>query len=236
MFIPDEHSDVKKGSNVHRNAGRAEEYTLCGMKQKEKQEVEIKLRVADPQAMARRLAAMGARKVRSVYEANTLFDSPRAALRKRGHLLRLRVELETTGKGVRALLTFKGPSLAEKKYKVRTEQEIEIRDPAALVLILAGIGLRPAFRYEKFRTTYKIPRLQTLHVELDESPAGDFIELEGPRRAIDRAARQLGFDPGDYITKSYLALHAEDCRRRGVPMRDMLFSGAKKSRIRALFS
>jgi hypothetical protein len=34
---------------------------------------------------------------------------------------------------------------------------------------------------------------------LDETPAGVFLELEGPSRWIDRTARRLGFAESDYL-------------------------------------
>jgi adenylate cyclase class IV len=55
------------------------------------------------------------------------------------------------------------------------------------------------------------------------------VEVE-VAEAIDRGAALLGFQPGDYITKSYLQIYLEDCRRRGVTPGDMLFGrrGRKK--------
>jgi hypothetical protein len=67
-----------------------------------------------------------------------------------------------------------------------------------------------------------------LLIELDETPAGAFLELEGPRRAIDHAARLLGYSRGDYLTKSYVALWGEHCRRSSLPWGDMLFPRAKR--------
>ena len=51
-----------------------------------------------------------------------------------------------------------------------------------------------------------------LKAELDETPIGDFLELEGERRAIDRSARLLGYGPADYIARSYGALYMEHRR------------------------
>jgi hypothetical protein len=48
-----------------------------------------------------------------------------------------------------------------------------------------------------------------LVAELDETPIGTFLELEGSRAAIDRAARGLGFGPADYIVETYVALFIE---------------------------
>jgi adenylate cyclase class 2 len=86
---------------------------------------------------------------------------------------------------------------------------------------LGVIGLRSKFRYEKYRTTF---RLRALHVDLDETPVGVFLELEGSPAAIDRAARDLGFTPKDYIRATYYALYAAERRRKGRLVRNMLFS------------
>ena len=53
------------------------------------------------------------------------------------------------------------------------------------------------------------------------------MELEGPPRAIDRAAKELGFSKKDYILTNYVSLFAEDCRRRGQKMGDMVFQKRK---------
>ncbi len=132
--------------------------------------------------------------------------------------------------GVSALLTFKGPiepprhsakRAADKRgktkrapaYKIREEHEIRVSDQEEVNRIIEGLGLRPCFRYEKFRTTYRLPGIRNLKVEIDETPIGLFLELEGPRREIDRAAARLSFGPAEYITKSYGALFMEE---RGV--------------------
>lgn len=93
--------------------------------------------------------------------------------------------------------------------------------------ILNGLGLHPAFRYEKFRTTYALPGIRGLKVELDETPIGIFLELEGPPSGIDRAARLLGYARNDYLKESYGALYLADCRRRGRKPGDMLFPPKK---------
>ncbi len=91
--------------------------------------------------------------------------------------------------------------------------------------------MRGWFRYEKFRTTYRFPATarwaSDLLIELDETPIGAFVELEGPSEAIDRAANLLGFGPKDYITKSYLALYLDQCRAQGMTPGHMVFSPEK---------
>jgi adenylate cyclase class 2 len=118
------------------------------------------------------------------------------------------------------------------RFKVREETEVEVTDAAMLGKIFEGLGLRGWFSYEKYRTTWKLGAAarwaKGLLIELDETPAGNFAELEGPPEAIDKAAAALGFSRKNYLQKSYLALYAEDCRRRGVTPGNMLFASGKK--------
>jgi adenylate cyclase, class 2 len=155
----------------------------------------------------------------------------------------------------RTILTYKGPAEsasatptaphANSRHKTREEIEARISDSADMDRVLHALGLRGWFRYEKFRTTYQLPAkmawAKELLIELDETPIGTFVELEGPADSIDRAARELGYGRHDYITKSYLALHIESCQRQGrnIPqlapgivagIPDMVFSQEKKSR------
>ena len=57
----------------------------------------------------------------------------------------------------------------------------------------------------------------------DQTPVGDYIELEGPGSWIDRVARQLGYQRKDYITASYAALYYLWCRKHGRVPRNMVF-------------
>jgi adenylate cyclase class 2 len=99
-------------------------------------------------------------------------------------------------------------------------------DPRRLSQALRGLGFRPGFRYEKYRTSF---HLNALHIDLDETPVGVFLELEGRPTAINRAARVLGFSPKDYIRSTYWTLYAAECRRHHRKPQNMLFD-AQKSR------
>jgi adenylate cyclase, class 2 len=66
-------------------------------------------------------------------------------------------------------------------------------------------------------------------IELDETPIGVFVELEGPAKAIDRAAQALGFAEKDYILGNYMVLYLEDCRGRGEEPQHMLFARRKQN-------
>lgn len=190
-------------------------------------ETEIKLRVDDLVALIRKLNRLGARNNGRVLERNTLFDTPAADLRRRGRLLRLRVESPARSPLIAAglagaILTSKlpAPASAEGPYKQNLESEIAVTAPKHWFGQMRALGLRPAFRYEKFRTRFRLGRL---HLDVDETPVGTFLELEGDPRRIDRAAHALGYTRRDYIRSTYGDLYAADCRRRGKIPRDMLF-------------
>ena len=192
-------------------------------------EIEVKLRVADISALIRSLKLLGAALRGRVLEQNTLYDTPSAGFRSRGRLLRLRIETPAPSKLVSsgassAVLTSKAPvpkSSRRSRYKERLEREIEVQSPKRWPAVLRAIGLRPSFRYEKYRTTFRLPGL---HLDLDETPVGIFLELEGSPRGIDRVARALGYAPREYINGTYWDLYAADCRRRGRKPTNMLLS------------
>jgi adenylate cyclase, class 2 len=191
-------------------------------------ETEIKLRIADPPALIRDLKRLGATQRGRVLERNTLYDTPESDFRSRGRLLRLRVEIPAPSKFApagarRAILTAKAPvpESGRSRYKQRLEREVAVESPGRWPSALRSIGLRPRFRYEKYRTTFRLPGL---YLELDETPVGVFLELEGPPRIIDRVARTLGFGPREYINATYWDLYAADCRRRGRRPTNMLLS------------
>jgi adenylate cyclase class 2 len=216
-------------------------------------ETEIKLKIDDVRPFHRKLKRMGARLASPgsarVHEENVIFDTPQGGLAKHGQLLRIRTETpegrrksKNNGSQQRIVLTFKQPpahpagdgtvSAHYGFYKVRDEIELEITDAGSLTKIFEGLGMRGWFRYEKYRTTFRMPASNTwakdLLIELDETPIGTFVELEGPAPAIDRAAEELGYSKQDYVLKNYLRLYMEDCRRRGEQPRDMVFSNQKR--------
>jgi adenylate cyclase, class 2 len=190
-------------------------------------EIEIKLPVADVSELVRKLGRLRATCSGRVLERNTLFDTLDSDFRRCGRLLRVRVETPASsgllpGGFRRTLITSKRPASASgrSRYKQNLERETVMRSPKNWSAILRPLGLRPAFRYEKYRTSFRLPGL---HLDLDETPVGVFLELEGAPEAIDRAARSLGFSRRDYIRNTYWDLYAADCRRRGSFPKNMLF-------------
>jgi len=161
-------------------------------------ETEIKFPVADGLAFGQRLEAAGFRLLTArSFESNVLYDTPDRQLRARTEILRIR------GYAGRWILTHKrlpldGPG--EDRHKHRIETETEVANGDALDDLFRSLGLVPAFRYEKWRTEWHDGEG---HCVLDETPIGNYAELEGEPHWIDRTAARLGVGPAEYMTLSY---------------------------------
>lgn len=154
------------------------------------------------------------------FESNDVFEQPEEALKRRGSILRLRTA------GGRATLTYKGlvPESAGTNLKIREELETEVSSPEVLAEIFGRLGLRRAFRYEKYRTVYRL-RLGGIDVLAmrDELPFGEFLELEGPEASVRAVADALGIDESRYVSESYIGIQAMLCAARGTELKDLVF-------------
>lgn len=196
-------------------------------------EIEIKLRITDIPELLRKIKKLHVIPQPRLREQNILYDTPQSHLRRRKMLLRLRIETSANHHAPanpakeRVILTSKAPPQPQRnnrpsRYKIRAEREqVASISSRQYAKALTSLGFRPAFRYDKFRTTF---RLQDLHLDLDETPAGVYLELEGTPKAIDRAAKALGFAKDQYLRATYWDLYVAACRRRGTKPKNMLFS------------
>jgi len=172
-------------------------------------EIEVKVEVPNPRALKRRLAELGFRAIRPRgFESNRLYDFADGRLRNAGWVLRLRF-VEGS-----CFLTLKCRSVASGSYKIRREVETEIGDGQRLSRILRMLGMGETLRYERYRTVYGHRGSSgSPHLAYDETPLGNYLELEGPKRWIDHTAGQLGYNRKDYITLGYPTLYS--LRRKG---------------------
>jgi adenylate cyclase class 2 len=210
-------------------------YTAALTLRRTSREVEVKLAVPNLLSLVDRIRRTGAACIGRVFEQNVIFDTLDLDFRSAGCLLRLRIEtparseFASAGRGCHVLTSKvpvpfnfakKGLSKYQSKYKDRLETELVIPPSRNWPPILVGLGFVPSFRYEKYRTSFRLPGV---HLDLDETPAGTFLELEGNPASIDRTARRLGYSSRDYIGLTYWELHAANCRRRGVKPGNMVF-------------
>ena len=153
------------------------------------------------------------------FEDNWLLDSSDHSLLDRGAALRIR-SVEDQG-----WVTYKGVVRdGNSLVKVREEIEIETAAPNRMFELFERLGFRRSFRYQKYRTAYQLAvDGQNLKVVLDETPMGNFIEIEGDETLVARVFEAAGFSEGEIVRESYPELQASRCRKRGVPLEDLVF-------------
>ncbi|MGE3541802.1 MAG: class IV adenylate cyclase [Candidatus Tectimicrobiota bacterium] len=180
------------------------------------EEVEVKFLLDDLSAIRQCLLALGATIHRPrIFEENLLFDTADHNLTQQQRLLRLR-------RDQRNLITYKEPaSQTDPDFKIRTEYEIEVNDFAQAQLILEKLGFFPTLRYEKYRETLTY---QEAEIVLDETPCGNFMEIEAPREVIRSLAAALGLDFTTRIVASYADIFAAVCRTYQLQATDMTFA------------
>jgi len=182
-------------------------------------EIEIKFRVADLRALSRKLRALNFRQTTSsTREFNTLYDLPGQVLRQRKELLRLRQY------GSEWKLTHKSGGKTS-RHSSREELETGVADGKILEKILRALGYAPLFRYEKLRAEWTDRKGQ---IVVDQTPIGNFCELEGPPRWIDATAKKLGVSRSQYITKNYATLFSEWKQATKHKAREMTFRAVGK--------
>ena len=109
--------------------------------------------------------------------------------------------------------------------KIREERETRVSDPEETAAILARLGLAPRFRYEKRREEWTI---EGCAVALDETPIGNFVEVEGNPPAIRRVVVALGLDVADAVPYSYAKLYTERRKKDPALPPDMIFGDVRR--------
>ena len=123
------------------------------------------------------------------------------------------------------LVTYKGvvEEGANSLLKIREEIESDAGDPDSLIALFERLGFRPVFRYQKYRTGYGLAfEGRELEVEFDETPMGNFIEIEGDEPAVLRVLEGAAFPPRRSFAKATPSSGAA-LRSAGIPLEDLVF-------------
>jgi adenylate cyclase, class 2 len=170
-------------------------------------EIELKFPVSDPEDLQTHLPSLGFHLVTPrTFEHNTLYDTPNRDLRARREILRIRQY------GTLCTVTHKRQPdqqapVDTTRYKIRVETETIVAEGEALAEIFRQLGYTPAFVYEKYRTEWShstgVNSETHAHLVIDETPIGNYAELEGPTAWIDQTLAALNIDPATCLTDSY---------------------------------
>jgi adenylate cyclase class 2 len=191
-------------------------------------EIELKFPLSSPESLQTRLPHLGFQLVTPrTYEHNALYDTPTRDLRRRREVLRIRQY------GTLCTVTHKRQPEQQvpvdtTRYKIRIETETIVAEREALSEIFQQLGYNPVFIYEKYRTEWSHPvgpdSDTTAHLLIDETPIGNYVELEGPTDWIDRTLAELNIDPATCLTDSYGKLFLDWKQRTGSPAEHLTFA------------
>jgi adenylate cyclase class 2 len=187
-------------------------------------ETEIKFRVANVGELAQTLRNAGFREqTPRAFESNVLYDTPDRRMRARTEILRIR---NYAGKWTVTHKRLPDAGPGEDAHKHRVETETEVGDGGVLAQIFQSMGLTAAFRYEKWRGEWSDGEG---HCVIDETPIGDFAELEGSPEWIDRTAARLGVERSAYLTLSYGRLFEQWRAERRSDAADLTFDAVSRT-------
>ncbi len=119
------------------------------------------------------------------------------------------------------LLTVKVKKENNKDYFRRDEYEIKINDVKFFRDFLKIVGYGKEIIFEKERESWKIP--DSVLVNLDILPFGEFIEIEGKPEQIEKMAKELGLESRERTIKAYLALWDDYRKENNISEENCLF-------------
>ena len=172
-------------------------------------ETEVKIKIEAVEPVRQKILALKAELYKKrALQTDVYFGNPR--IRKKDQTLKIRDN---------AIFTYKGPS--EKKKNIRSNEEIEIRidNAAYLQMILERIGYLPYWKKERYRESFLLNMTQ---ICIDETPMGNFIEIEGKQENIIDIAKKLGFSQKNFIAEGYGKLWREYAKKNKLKG-DMVF-------------
>ena len=162
-------------------------------------ELEVKARVEDPEALRRALGRAGAVAEFRGAMVDRRFDR-KGRLERRDEVLRLRIYRPADGSPPYGVLGWKGPHSKRGKYRHREESEARIADPDAALTILERLGFEVTLRIDR---TVEIYRLGDAVLRLEWYPRMDvLLEVEGEPAAIERAVTATGLARERFLPES----------------------------------
>ena len=192
-------------------------------------EVEIKVRISDPDEMRKVFESKGGIYEISLLHEDMYFNMPTGLrdFKQTDEALRIRKSigfdknLKDAPKKIKYAITYKGKKL-DSETKTRKELEVNVEDGEILKNILKALKFQEIFTVKKERELYKINfKNYTIEALIDYIPILKeyFIEVEYMAESIETISNardilfeflaQFDIQKADSITKSYLELIAD---------------------------
>jgi adenylate cyclase class IV len=177
-----------------------------------REELELKARVDDPDAVRQSLLAAGAELTYRGAMLDRRFDR-RGRLERRDQVVRLRVYHPADRSREWGVLGWKGRVRQQGEYRLREEWESHVDDPKAVLVTLRHMGYKVSLRVDRAIEQY---RLGDATLRLEWYPAMDVLmEVEGSPDAIERAIAATGLPRDAFLPESLPYFTAEYEKRTG---------------------
>ncbi len=164
-----------------------------------REELELKARVENPDAVRKAILAAGAELIYRGAMMDRRFDR-RGRLEGRDEVVRLRVYHPADKSPEWGVLGWKGPVQRGGEYRLREEWESRVDDPKAVLVILRHMGYKISLRVDRAVEQY---RLGEATLRLEWYPAMDVLmEVEGQPEAIEGAVRATGLPRDAFLAES----------------------------------
>ena len=189
-------------------------------------EIEAKLKLDDPEALAQRLKEVSARWQGEVVETNAIYDTEDRSLLAADKALRIRSARDVNSSAVHCTMTYKGP-VHPGRFKNRDEIEMTVSDAHIAGELLERLGFARVFRFQKHRQSWKLGECK---VEIDRLPyLGAFLEIEGPsEEAIAQTRQILQLADRPVLRGSYVGMLVAHLQERGDNIVDVTFPGPER--------
>ena len=162
-------------------------------------ELELKARIDDPEAVRRALIAAGAELTYRGAMLDRRFDR-KERLRSRDEVVRLRVYHPADHAREWGVLGWKGPVGKKDGYRHREEWETRVDDSKAALVVLRHLGYKIVLRIDRAVEQY---RLGEATLRLEWYPAMDvLLEVEGAPDEIERAIAATGLPRELFLPES----------------------------------
>lgn len=176
-----------------------------------KDEIEVKARVPDADALAVTLERAGAT-VEFHGEMTDHRMDRQGRLAAGDEMLRLRIYRTPQGPA-RGELCWKGPAEAKGEYRHRPEVEVAVGDAEHALELLQRLGFAESERIERRVTVY---RMDGATLRIERYPEMDvLVEVEGDPATIERAIRATGLPRAEFLPESLPEFVARYERRTG---------------------
>ncbi|SHI95058.1 adenylate cyclase, class 2 [Dethiosulfatibacter aminovorans DSM 17477] len=174
-------------------------------------EIEVKVLNIDPEEIERKLAELGAKKIKNEHQVNLIFDTPGYRLHNdyRGYA-RIRIKRNLDDDAEKILLTVK-KNVSSDGARQNIEHEVEIDSSEEMEKILGDLGYELKHRGEKHRISYSY---DDILFEIDTwdkyTYPEPYLELEVKvEKDIERAAELLELNRENITSKSIQQLRRE---------------------------